>query len=337
MSTRNYQQRTTTHPQPDTPIPDTPISTPAEPDCIVDVPSVRGRAVLSQNYHTESQQHAPPPAASIGRDGTVGKGTPSGTKPNVPPTSVNPDIATSSAGDTLLPQGSQSVDMSCPNVILSKATQVYAASSPPPSNGPTPPQDNDEVGVGRPSGDGCGTITLRKYHEILREWEDTVTESKRPPKEATAIQVFLKDSAQNYCPLSSKLDPPTQPPHPRRAQSGSAAELQQPSPEEPHHTNAPHSPEVNANVNVSRPPNSSPWSTVRPRVASAVRCSALGWAQRKIKAPTTSADLKENNTSNWGLSLMVTWVDNVSWSLPWLIRAGLQNHSGLETAWDLAS
>ncbi|KAJ7801347.1 hypothetical protein B0H14DRAFT_3489672 [Mycena olivaceomarginata] len=46
-----------------------------------------------------------------------------------------------------------------------------------------------------------------------------------------------------------------------------------------------------------RPQPPSPWSTVRPRVTSAVRRSALGWTQHNIKAPTTSADLKKNHTT----------------------------------------
>ncbi|KAF8197689.1 hypothetical protein K438DRAFT_2118350 [Mycena galopus ATCC 62051] len=120
--------------------------------------------------------------------------------------------------------------------------------------------------------DERGIVALRRYYVLRHEAEDTVTESERtwsdtpfsvyalrafqPPKNPEDMQALLQHSVQNYGPLPSELGP-------RRAI------------------------EVNANVDMSptvlSPKRENAWGlapNARPRVASAARCSALGWAKR---------------------------------------------------------
>ncbi|KAJ7126033.1 hypothetical protein C8R44DRAFT_733950 [Mycena epipterygia] len=198
--------------------------------------------------------------------------------------------------------------------------------------------------------DERGIIALRKYYALRHEAEDTVVESKRtwsdtpfsvyalqafqPPKNPEGMQALLQHSVQNYGPLPSELGPRrvrsrTQSrasPYPRQGQNASSPESQRLSPVDLHRTrvsnNALQSIELNANVDVPMPPivlspkRENAWGlapNARPRVASAARRSALGWAKRSTKAST---DLKENNTSTSGVSFMMTPGESLRISRP---------------------
>ncbi|KAJ7132975.1 hypothetical protein C8R46DRAFT_1048292 [Mycena filopes] len=197
-------------------------------------------------------------------------------------------------------------------------------------------------------------IVLRRYYALRHEAEDTVTESRRlwsdtsfsravlqdflPPKNPAGMQALLQHSVQTYGPLPSDLGPRrvrsrTQSrasPYPRQgqAQTLSSPEQQRPSPTELNRAfisqHALQALEVRSNVDVPMPaPVLSPkrenaWGlapNARPRVASATRRSALGWAKRSAKAST---DLKENNanTSLSGMSFMMTPGESLRISRP---------------------
>ncbi|KAJ7785840.1 hypothetical protein B0H16DRAFT_1354701 [Mycena metata] len=183
-------------------------------------------------------------------------------------------------------------------------------------------------------------IVLRRYYALRHEAEDTVTESRRmwsdtsfsravlqdflPPKNPAGMQALLQHSVQTYGPLPSELGPRrvrsrTQSrasPYPRQAQSPSSPERRA-SPAELNRAfisnHALRALELKSNVDVPMPPppvlspkRENAWGlapNARPRVASAARRSALGWAKRSTKAST---DLKENNTSMSGMSFMMT-------------------------------
>ncbi|KAJ6577467.1 hypothetical protein B0H19DRAFT_561509 [Mycena capillaripes] len=199
--------------------------------------------------------------------------------------------------------------------------------------------------------DERGIMALRRYYALRHEAEDTVTESRRmwsdtpfslyalqafsPPKNPEGMQALLQHSVQNYGPLPSELGPRrvrsrTQSrasPYPRQAQSASSPEQpQRPSPAELHRVfvanNTLQAVEVNSNVDVHispampSPKRENAWGlapNARPRVASAARRTALGWAKRSTKA---SSDLKENNTSMSGVSFMMTPGESLRISRP---------------------
>ncbi|KAJ6568795.1 hypothetical protein B0H19DRAFT_1256508 [Mycena capillaripes] len=194
-------------------------------------------------------------------------------------------------------------------------------------------------------------MALRRYYALRNEVEDTVTESRRmwsdtpfslyalqafsPPKNPEGMQAMLQYSVQNYGPLPSELGPRrvrsrTQSrasPYPRQTQSASSPEQpQRPSPAELHRVfvanNALQAVEVNSNVDVHMSPampspkRENAWGlppNARPRVTSAARRTALGWAKRSTKA---SSDLKENNTSMSGVSFMMTPGESLRISRP---------------------
>ncbi|KAJ7772927.1 hypothetical protein DFH07DRAFT_913167 [Mycena maculata] len=195
--------------------------------------------------------------------------------------------------------------------------------------------------------DERGILALRKYYALRHEAEDTVIESKRtwsdtpfsvyalqafqPPKNPEGMQALLQHSVQNYGPLPSELGPrrvrsrtQSRPsPYPaRQGQNPASPESQRPSPAEMQRgfgNNSPlHALDVNASVDVPMPSVLSPkrenaWGlapNARPRVASAARRTALGWAKRSTKA---SSDLKENNTS---VSFMMTPGESLRISRP---------------------
>ncbi|KAJ7042702.1 hypothetical protein C8F04DRAFT_1176309 [Mycena alexandri] len=192
-------------------------------------------------------------------------------------------------------------------------------------------------------------IVLRRYYALRHEAEDTVTESRRmwsdtsfsravlqdflPPKNPAGMQALLQHSVQTYGPLPSELGPRrvrsrTQSrasPYPRQAQSLSSPE-QRPSPAELNRAfisnHALQALQVKSNIDVPMPPpvispkRENAWGlapNARPRVASAARRSALGWAKRSTKAST---DLKENNTSMSGMSFMMTPGESLRISRP---------------------
>ncbi|KAJ7459292.1 hypothetical protein FB451DRAFT_1046300 [Mycena latifolia] len=199
--------------------------------------------------------------------------------------------------------------------------------------------------------DERGIIALRKYYALRHEAEDTVTESKRiwsdtpfsvyalqafqPPKHPEGMQALLQHSVQNYGPLPSELGPrrvrsrtQSRPsPYPQRqGQNASSPEPQhqRPSPAELHRAFVTHSAlqpvEVYANFDPPQPPvvlspkRENAWGlapNARPRVASAARRSALGWAKRSTK---TSTDQKENSTT--GMSFMMTPGESLRISRP---------------------
>ncbi|KAJ6511227.1 hypothetical protein DFH09DRAFT_999601 [Mycena vulgaris] len=200
--------------------------------------------------------------------------------------------------------------------------------------------------------DERGIMALRKYYALRHEAEDTVLESKRtwsdtpfsvyalqafqPPKNPEGMQALLQHSVQNYGPLPSDLGPRrvrsrTQSrasPYPRQGQIAASPEpqLQRPSPAELHRAFVTHSAlqplEVHANVDLPTPPammspkRENAWGlapNARPRVASAARRSALGWAKRSTKAST---DQKENNTSTTAVSFMMTPGESLRISRP---------------------
>ncbi|KAJ7473614.1 hypothetical protein B0H11DRAFT_2036563 [Mycena galericulata] len=199
--------------------------------------------------------------------------------------------------------------------------------------------------------DERGIVALRKYYALRHEAEDTVLESKRmwsdtpfsvyalqafqPPQNPEGMQALLQHSVQNYGPLPSELGPrrvrsrtQSRPsPYPQRqGQNTVSPEPQPPRPSsELHHVSARNTPlqavAVNANVDVPMPAAMSPkrenaWGlapNARPRVASAARRTALGWAKRSTKAST---DQKENNTSMTGVSFMMTPGESLRISRP---------------------
>ncbi|KAJ7234518.1 hypothetical protein B0H12DRAFT_1204744 [Mycena haematopus] len=167
--------------------------------------------------------------------------------------------------------------------------------------------------------DERGIVALRRYYALRHEAEDTVTETFSPPKNPESMQALLQHSVQNYGPLPSELGPRrvrsrTQSrasPYPtRQAQSTTSPEqAQRPSPADLHRafitSNALQAMEVNPNVDMSpttvlSPKRENTWGP-RPRVASAARRSALGWAKR-----STKENQKENNTSMTGMSFTMT-------------------------------
>ncbi|KAJ7857849.1 hypothetical protein B0H14DRAFT_3864607 [Mycena olivaceomarginata] len=164
------------------------------------------------------------------------------------------------------------------------------------------------------------TSPHHKYCAIWREAEETLADSKQiwpdtpasvyalqafqPPKDPVGMQSFLQHSVQNYCPLASEFCP-------RRGsctgRNAPAPELSQvPSPVELLYLavmeiNAALEVKVNnTNVGVPKTPtvfsakHEALWGPARPRVASAARRSALGWAKRH---PASSKVLKENKMS----------------------------------------
>ncbi|KAJ7620088.1 hypothetical protein FB45DRAFT_839417 [Roridomyces roridus] len=189
---------------------------------------------------------------------------------------------------------------------------------------------------GAPSWDDeRGILVLRKYHALRHEAEETVEESKRtwsdtpfsvyalqafqPPKDPRDMRALLQHSVQNYGPLPSELGPrrirsrtsSRASPYPQR-QTPTAASPKptpdRPSPAELHRAFALQDVDFNAELPPLPPVPVSPkrenaWGlapNARPRVGSAARRTALGWAKRSTKAST---DQKENNTS---ISFMMT-------------------------------
>ncbi|CAK5268445.1 unnamed protein product [Mycena citricolor] len=164
--------------------------------------------------------------------------------------------------------------------------------------------------------DERGIVALRKYDALRHEAEVEVIESKRvwsdtpfsvfalqsfrPPKSAHSMQALLQHSVQTYGPLPSELGP-------RRVRSRTQSRAS------PYHV--PMSPEIKTGSISARPTPeelnrgfalqavemnvaSSPLTAAalkkpaaRPRVASAARRSALGWAKR-------STEQKENAVAN---------------------------------------
>ncbi|KAJ7088519.1 hypothetical protein B0H15DRAFT_841620 [Mycena belliarum] len=167
--------------------------------------------------------------------------------------------------------------------------------------------------------------------ESKRTWSDTpfsvyALQAFEPPKQPEAMQALLQHSVQNYGPLPSELGPRrvrsrTQSrasPYPRQAPHPSSPDSQQ----RPSHAELNRSfitthalMEVHSNIDIPMPPvprlnekmspkRENAWGlapNARPRVASATRRSALGWAKRSTKAST---DLKENSTT--AVSFMMT-------------------------------
>ncbi|KAF8170708.1 hypothetical protein K438DRAFT_1982567 [Mycena galopus ATCC 62051] len=147
----------------------------------------------------------------------------------------------------------------------------------------------------------------------------------QPPKNPEGMQVLLQHSVQNYGPLPSELGPRrvrsrTQSrasPYPSRNQTAVSPEQQQaqrPSPTELHRAfvtnNTLQAIEVNANADMSptvlSPKRENAWGlapNARPRVASAARCSALGWAKR---SSTKENQNQKENTSMGGMSFNMT-------------------------------
>ncbi|KAJ7115597.1 hypothetical protein C8R43DRAFT_1038570 [Mycena crocata] len=205
-----------------------------------------------------------------------------------------------------------------------------------------PDSGSMDLSAGGPGWDDeRGILALRRYYALRHEAEDTVTESKRtwsdtpfsvyalqafhPPKNPEGMQALLQHSVDNYGPLPSELGPrrvrsrtQSRPsPYPQRQGQHTTSPEQQsqrPSPADLHRafiSNKALQP-VEVNVDVPMPPKvlspkrENAWGlapNARPRVASATRRSALGWAKRSTKAST---DLKENNTSTTAVSFMMT-------------------------------
>ncbi|KAJ7436308.1 hypothetical protein B0H11DRAFT_2364947 [Mycena galericulata] len=155
--------------------------------------------------------------------------------------------------------------------------------------------------------DERGIVALRKYYALRHEAEDTVLESKRMWSD-TPFSVYALQAAPESRGDASPPEP--QPPRP-------SSELL--------HVSAHNTPlqavAVNANVDVPMPAAMSPkrenaWGlapNARPRVASAARRTALGWAKRNTKAST---DQKENNTSMTRVSFMMTPGESLRISRP---------------------
>ncbi|KAK7014020.1 hypothetical protein R3P38DRAFT_2720656 [Favolaschia claudopus] len=183
---------------------------------------------------------------------------------------------------------------------------------------------------------------LRKYYTLRNEAEDAVTESRRvwmdtpfslyalqafsPPKHPDGMQALLQHSVQNYGPLPMEYGPrrvrsrtQSRPsPYPQRQAAASPELLSRPSPSELHRAfvtdnalqvvdvNSSPAVEVHMSPAVLSPKRENAWGLAgkaRPRVGSAARRSALGWAKRGTK---TSTDQKENNTSMTSISFMMT-------------------------------
>ncbi|KAJ7667434.1 hypothetical protein B0H17DRAFT_254379 [Mycena rosella] len=177
--------------------------------------------------------------------------------------------------------------------------------------------------------------------ESKRMWSDTpfsvyALQAFQPPQHPEGMQALLQHSVQNYGPLPSELGPRrvrsrTQSrasPYPQRqgqnAPSSPELQLARPSPAELHRafaankalqpvgvhtTNVPMPPQP-----VLSPKRENAWGlapNARPRVASATRRSALGWAKRSTK---TSTDLKENSTT--AVSFMMTPGESLRISRP---------------------
>ncbi|KAJ6505350.1 hypothetical protein C8R45DRAFT_861122 [Mycena sanguinolenta] len=197
--------------------------------------------------------------------------------------------------------------------------------------------------------DERGIVALRRYYALRHEAEDTVTESKRtwsdtpfslyalqafsPPKHPEGMQALLQHSVQNYGPLPSELGPrrvrsrtsSRASPYPARQAHGTVSpeQPQRPSPADLHRvfvTNTALQPVgVNTNVDMSptavvSPKRETGWG-VRPRVASAARRSALGWAKRSTKE-NQNQNQKENNTSMSGMSFTMTPGESLRISRP---------------------
>ncbi|KAJ6619274.1 hypothetical protein B0H10DRAFT_2216971 [Mycena sp. CBHHK59/15] len=182
--------------------------------------------------------------------------------------------------------------------------------------------------------DERGIIALRKYYALRHEAEDTVTESRRmwsdtpfsvyalqtfqPPKHPAGMQALLEHSVRNYGPLPSELGPRrvrsrTQSrasPYPRPSQTASPElQTQRPSPAVLHHT-------FSSNAALQAVERENAWGlapNARPRVASAARRTALGWAKRSTKAST---DLKENSITAGQGSFMMTPGESLRISRP---------------------
>ncbi|KAJ7831679.1 hypothetical protein B0H14DRAFT_2592484 [Mycena olivaceomarginata] len=149
--------------------------------------------------------------------------------------------------------------------------------------------------------DERGIVALRKYYALRHEAEDTVTESKRlwsdTPFSVYALLLAaqeLRGHASAAPALGPDLQPTTVGAGP--AQAPASPESPRPSPAELHRafatTHALQAVELNAtdvymSPAVPSPKRENAWGlapNARPRVASAARRTALGWAKRSIKA-----------------------------------------------------
>ncbi|KAJ7058075.1 hypothetical protein C8F01DRAFT_1149410 [Mycena amicta] len=183
--------------------------------------------------------------------------------------------------------------------------------------------------------------------ESQRTWLDTpfslfAIQTFQPPKHPEGMQALLQHSVQSYGPLPSELGPRRV--HSRTQSRASPYPARQALSQTPNSPNTiSHSPrpspeelnrafmspglqsiEFDPNVEASAPSflamamlspagNNKGWNlpNARPRVPSAARRSALGWAKRNNKA---SNDLKENNIS--GISLVMSPTDSLRLSRP---------------------
>ncbi|KAG7440055.1 uncharacterized protein BT62DRAFT_938390 [Guyanagaster necrorhizus] len=178
--------------------------------------------------------------------------------------------------------------------------------------------------------DERGIVALRRYYELRDEAESAVTESKRvwvdtpfslfalqcfdPPTHPAGMQALLEHSVQNYGPLPSELRPKRvrsrtssrASPYPSTRVLKAAAASPLITKQEDVYRNATSSPLGDIAPHANAPSASKPFSpsidepkqetmwgvaATRPRVGSAARRTAIGWAKRNGK---TSTGLKEN-------------------------------------------